>query len=409
MNAKIIVVCLLVALLLVGNVSATSAVYVQASSDGGEFEFIGDGGTTEWNMSTDTAWDISVEGFDIANVDIANDWMMHSHVRYEDIGDGSIFVKVNHYSRGDEFYYFNELQEIIDGDGNYTKGLPGGHSVQVANSPNVTGYIDYRERDHKAVFLRDTSHHHADLTVIVHNGHLLENASVELLNGPQEVAWTDENGVAELTPTQGKYAMLIEAEGFNAMLVDDLTFENNKHYLIRINMTDCLSSCGVPVCAPDADDLIMYYKDKGPANNPISPQGYVNYFAQRLTTCMASHDNVADGTLERFSTTWGIYPSPELGVLLYNCNFTEVECNDTGCLWDIEYIVKNYQKDTYDYTVTLIAGNTTTVMTEGTLGPTFSSTGKETLTKRVMVEGTGYEPGCCGQMYLAVVSNRTGE
>jgi len=403
MNAKITTICLLVSLLLVGNVSATSAVYVQASSDGGEFNFIGDGGTTEWNMSTDTAWDISVEGFDIANVDIANDWMMHSHVRYEDIGDGEIFVRVNHYDRGDEFYYFAEKKEIIDGNGNYTKGLPGGHSVQVANSTNITGYIDYRVRDHKATFLRDTSHHHADLTVIVHNGHLLENASVELLNGPQEVAWTDEDGVAELTPTQGKYAMLIEAEGFNAMLVDDLTFENSKHYLIRVNMTDCLASCGIPVCGPDADDLIMYYKEKRPANNPISPQGYVNYFAKRLTTCMAGRDKCASGTLERFATTWGIYPNPELGVLLYDCNFTKGECDDEACEWNVTYTVKNYQKDAYNYTVSLIAGNTTTEMNTGLLGPTFSSTAKETLHETIIVDGD-YESGCCGTMYLAVIS-----
>ncbi len=147
----------------------------------------------------------------------------------------------------------------------------------------------------------------------------------------------------------------------------------------------------------------MYYKDKGPANNPISPQGYVNYFAQRLTTCMANRDQCADGTLERMATTWGIYPTPELGVLLYDCDFVKGECEDDTCEWHIEYTVKNYQAEPYNYTITLVVGNTTTEMNTGVLGPTFSSTGRETLHETVIVTGD-YESGCCGTMYLAVVS-----
>lgn len=378
------------------SVSAQSSVQVIAVSEGGEFSFIGNS----------CACDIDVIGFDYAYTDITNSWGVYSNVHYNYIGEGEIYVKVNEFSTGDEFYYYRWEQEIINGNGTYIKGLPGGRSVTVENSTNITGYIDYRVRDRKAVFLFDTRHSNADLTVIVHNGELIENASVILTNGARKVQWTDENGEAEFSPHTGKYAMIVEHENFTSMLVDDLFFESDKLYQIRVNMTDCLSSSGTPYCAPCGDDLIIFYKQKEPVMNDINPQAFVNYFAEQLTTCMARQNHNADGTLERMATQWGVYPDPALGVLLYECDFVKGKCDDTWCEWHITYTVKNYQAHPYDYTVTLIADNTTTELNTGSIGATFSTTGRETLTKTVVVNCNDGDPGCGGQMYLTVISER---
>ena len=381
------------------SVSAQS-VQVVAVTDGGEFSFVGDGGY--WD------WDIDITGFDEADTDLTNHWdYATSTVTYQDIDDGTIKVRVKDNYLNHEFTYYDWGTIPINGNGIYVpKFGGGGRYVNVTGSPNVTGFIECVVNVRPAYFQFDTRHSTADLTVIVHNGELLENATVELINGPHEVAWTDENGAVVLEPTTGKYAMIVEHENFSSMLVDDLYFENDKSYIIKINMTDCLSSCGLPYCTPDYDDLIMFYKSKEPAMNAISPQSFVNFFAQRLTTCMAGQDKCAIDTLERMYTNWGIEPDPALGVLLYDCNFTKLQCDDTWCEWEITYEVRNFQSKPYDYTVTLIADNTTTELNSGTIGATFSTTGRETLTKTVVVNCNGNEPGCSGQMYLAVISER---
>jgi hypothetical protein len=135
-NMIVIFIMLLIGIISLGcldPISAQSAVYVVATSEGGEFNFEGSGDECEW--------DVHVEGFDLANTDVTNNWGTPSDVRYENIGEGTIFMKVAHKLAGDEFWYFNWLREDIDGNGTYTKGLPGGHSVTVANSTNITGYI----------------------------------------------------------------------------------------------------------------------------------------------------------------------------------------------------------------------------------------------------------------------------
>ena len=372
-----------------------SYVQVEAESDGGSFNFTGSG--AYWN------WDISVTGFDLANVDLTNQWdYASSTVKYEDIGDGEIQVKVTEHKPGDEMYYFRWEKLPINGNGVYSPG--GGRNVELVNSDNVTGWIEYPERDRKAVFQFDTRHKDTDLKVIVHNGELLENATVTLINGNQKVKWTDEDGVAEFTPGTGTYHMIVEHENFSAMLVDEIFIEASKSYMIRVNMSDCLTSSGVAVCGPDADDLIVYYKEKGPAMNTISPQGYVNYFAERLTTCRARDDPEADGTLERMATKWGIYPDPPLNVLLYSCNFTEVDA-DEGVVWNVTYTVKNYQQYPCNYSVSLITecGNNVTEtmpMGSGTLKATFSEHAKDTTVKTINL-GDNVK-----RMYLAVVGNR---
>lgn len=369
-----------------------SYVKVEAESDGGTFNFTGSGAYCNW--------DIDLYGFDLANVDLTNQWdHASSTVKCEEIGDGEIFVKVTEHKPGDEMYYFRWEKLPINGDGVYSPG--GGRNVELVNSDNVTGWIEYPERDRKAVFQFDTRHKDTDLTVIVHNGELLENASVMLINGNRKVQWTDEYGVAEFTPGTGTYHMIVEHENFSAMLVDELFIEASKSYLIRVNMTDCLTSSGVAVCGPDADDLIVYYKEKGPAMNTISPQGYVNYFAGELKTCRARDDPEADGTLERMATKWGIYPDPPLNVLLYSCNFTEMECEDGYRAWGINYTVKNYQQYDCNYTVTLVAGNETIELGDGTLKSTWSESAKMAKTTNVILEGCEKR-----QMYLAVQSGR---
>ena len=389
----ILISIFILGLCMVSDASANSVVEVEATSDGGTFDFTGSG--AYWN------WDINLYGFDLANVDLTDEWdRASSTVRYEEIDDGEIFVKVSTYSPGDEWYYFEWKEMPINGDGVYSPG--GGRSVTLVNSTNVTGYIEYPERDRKAVFLFDTRHSDADLTIVVHNGELLENATVTLINGNQKVQWTDKNGVAEFTPGTGTYHMIIEHENFSAMLVDDLFIEASKSYLIRVNMTDCLTSSGIAVCSPDADDLIMYYKNKDPAMGTITPQGYVNYFADRLRTCKGIEDNCADGTLERMATQWGIYPDPELNVLLYDCNFTRLDCEDGRQAWEIEYVVKNYQQYECTYTVTLMYNGDPIELGNGTLLPTWSSHAKSTTSINVMFEENETTP----TMYLVVTSER---
>jgi hypothetical protein len=382
-------------------VSAQSTVYVYTTSEGGEFDFTGDG--AEWD------WYMDITGYDVANVDLTNHWIYSTDtVTYNDIGDGVINIKVSNRDYQDEWYYSDWGIVQYDGNGIHTPKLfnGGGRLVNVTDSPNVTTFIEQVVEIRKAVFLMDTRHPSADLTVCVHNGHLLENASVELIGGPRAVQWTDENGEAEFSISTGKYAMVIEAAGFDTMLVEDLVFESQNSYYIRVNMTDCLTSCGSAFCAPDVDDLVMFYKEKEPNMGCISPQAYVNYFAERLTTCMAGRDKCAVGTLERMATNWGVYPDPELGVLLYSCDFEKLQCETNWCEWKITYEVRNFQNKPYDYTVSLIADNTTTELNSGTLGATFSETGRDTITKTVIVNCDNIDAGCGGQMYLAVVSER---
>lgn len=380
-------------------ISAQSAVYVVTTSEGGKFEFIGNG--AEWN------WHIDVTGYDIANVDLTNHWIYSTDtVSYNNVGDGEIHIKVSDRIYQNEWYYYDWDIIQYNGNGFHKPKLlnGGGRSVNVTNSPNVTTYIEQVIAIRKAVFLMDTRHSRADLTVCVHNGHLLENASVELIGGPRVIQRTDENGEAEFSVSTGKYAIVIESDGFDAMIVEDLTFESQNSYYIRVNMTDCLSSDGSPFCAPNANDLIMYYKQKDPNMGTISPQEYVNYFANRLTTYMAHQDNCAVGTLERMSTQWGIYPDPEVGILLYSCNFTELRCDENQCEWKVEYEIRNFQNEPYDYTISLMTGDTMTELDTGILGATYSTTGREITTKTVIVNG--YEPGCNNRMYLVVVSDR---
>ena len=393
-----ILMVLLMAICVIQTASANSGVIVVASSDGGTFEFEGDGAFWDWS--------IDVEGFDEANVDLTNHWdHASSTVTYHNIGDGEIHLKVSDRNFNNEWYYYDWDIIRYDGDGVHEalRFGDGGRSANVSGSPNVTTYIEQVVDIRKAVFLFDTSHSSADLTVVVHNGHLLENASVILMNGAREVQWTDEIGEAEFSPHTGKYAIIIEHENYTSMIVDDLHFESDKSYHIRVNMTDCLSSCGAALCASDADDLIMYYKQKEPAMGPISPQGYVNYFAKQLTTCKVGDNLCADGTLERMATKWGVYPDTPLNVLLYDCEFKKLDCEDGKCRWDVTYAVKNYQQYACNYEITLFAGNKTVVIGNGELGPAGSTIAKEIANQVVVISG---EPK---KLHLGVMSEKIGD
>ena len=399
-KARIIVVvmisicALLLSCYMISEASAqNSYVEVEATSDGRTFNFTGNGAYWDWY--------IDVYGLDVANVDLTNEWdKASSTVKYEEIGDGEIFVKVSTYSPGDEWYYFEWKQMPISGDGTYVPPGSGGRSVTLVNSTNVSGYIEYPERSEKAVFQFDTTHREADLTVVVHNGEVLENATVSLINGNPTVVWTDENGEAKFTPGTGTYHLIVEHENFSSMLVDDLYLEADKSYHIQINMTDCITSKGVAICTPDTDDLIVYYKNKEPAMNAISPQGFVDYFADQMRTCAGGENNCADGTLQWMADDWGIYPE-NLNVLLYDCTFTELDCEDGWQAWEIEYVVKNYQQYECTYTVTLVYNGDTIELGDGTLPATWSTHAKTTTTSSVMIEGCDSH-----KMYLVVESER---
>lgn len=385
-------------LCMVSDASANSYVEVEAESDGGYFSFTGDGGYWDWY--------IDVTGFDRADVDVTNHWdYARSSITYANVGDGTINIKIRDRSHDNQWMYYDWGSIPINGNGIYVPPYgSGGRYVNVTGSPNVTGQIECVVGMHRAVFQFDTRHRDADFTVFVHNGELLENATVSLINGNPIVKWTDENGEAKFTPSTGNYHLIVEHENFSSMLVDDLRIEADKSYYIKVNMTDCLTSKGVAVCSPDADDLIVYYKNKEPAMHAISPQGFVDYFADRLRICKGIEDNCADGTLERMATQWGIYPS-ELNVLLYDCNFTKLECEDGWQAWEIEYVVKNYQQYECTYTVTLVYNGDTIELGDGVLPATWSSHAKSTTTSNVMIEGCDDT----NKMYLTVTSERANE
>jgi hypothetical protein len=361
----------------------------------GHFSFEGNGAT----MNAD----IEIDGFDEANVNMTNAWGYGAKIIYRNVGSGEILLSATHDFPYDPMYYYRWKTVDFKGDGEHVPPGGGGRLASLTNSPEVTGTIEYPEKDHKAQFLRDTRHSHADVTVIVHNGHYLEDAIVTMFFTDPKVQWTDEDGRADFQLSQGKYHMTIEAEGFDAMIVDDLQFEAENMYHLDINMTNCTSSMGKPVCGPSAEDLILYYKEKGPACETISPQGYVDYFAERLTTCRARDDPEADGTLERMATNWGIYPQ-NLNVLLYSCNFTKIGCltETTDCQWNVTFTVKNYQQYACNYTVSMIVGDTTVPLKTGDLGKTWSSTNMETV-NTIFTVAEAYEGE---QMYLAVVSDK---
>ena len=381
----------------ISTASADSAVVIKAKTDGnGHFSFEGNGA----RMNAD----IEIDGFDEANVNLTNAWGYSARIIYRNVGSGDILLSATHDFPYDPMYYYRWKTVDFKGDGEYIPPGGGGRLASLTNSPNVTGTIEYPEVDHKAQFLRDTRHSHADVTVLVHNGHNLENAIVTMFFTDPKVRWTDEDGRADFQLSAGLYHMTVEAEGFDAMIVDDLQFKAENRYLLQINMTNCTSSMGKPVCGPSAEDLILYYKEKGPACETISPQGYVNYFAERLRTCRARDDPEADGTLERMATKWGILPDPPLNVLLYSCNFTKIGCltETTDCQWNVTFTVKNYQKYPCNYTVSMIVGNTTVPLKTGDLGPTWSSTKMETVNTIFTVEDA--HDG--DTMYLAVVSDK---
>ena len=381
-------ITLIILLLGVQLVSADSGIKVVAESNGGSFDFEGDG--------AETHMDLSITGFDEANVHTTNAWRYGAKIVYRDIGSGNILLSASHDYPYDSMYYYRWDKMTFIGDGQYVPPGNGGRSVSLSNSSTVTGTIEYPVQDRKAQFLRDTRHSHSDVTVMVHNGHTLENAIVTMYFTNPKVKWTDEEGRADFKLSQGTYHMTVEVDGYDAMLVDDLEFKNENHYLLNVNMTNCECTMGVPVCGPKAEDLLLYYQKKDPASETISPQGYVDYFAGRLRTCRAREDPEADGTLERFATKWGIYPS-ELNVLLYSCNFTKV--NGT---WDIQYTVKNYQEYKCNYTVTLIVGNETTELGSGVLSATWSERAKETTNVEYIAKNENEEK----KMYLAVISER---
>lgn len=362
---------------------------------GGSFNFSGSGDSLN----------VYASGLDWASVDFTNPWGFGAIIHYVDVDDGEIFLRADKGFDYDPMYYYDWTTKSFTGNGNWMVPIDdqGGRNVTVVNSPNVTGWIEYPKRAEKAVFIFDTRHSEADLTVFVHNGELLENATVSLINGNPTVKWTDENGEAKFTPGTGNYHILVEHENFSAMMIDDLRIEADKSYYISVNMTDCLTSKGVAVCSPDADDLVVYYRDKEPAMGTISPQGFVDYFADRLRTCKGIEDNCADGTLERMATQWGIYPT-ELNVLLYDCNFTDMGCQDGMRDWEITYVVKNYQQYACVYTVTLVAGNNTIELGSDELPATWSSHAKSTTTSNVMIEGCDNH-----KMYLLVTSERAND
>lgn len=351
--------------------AANGYVNVNTTSNGGTFDFIGNG--QYWD------WDIYVCGYDIANTDITNEWdIASSTVRYEEVGDGNIFVKVSNYNYNSEWYYYEWTQMPINGDGVYA---PGGHrSVTVINSSNVTGYIEYPYRDRKAVFIFDTRHTHADLCVMVHNEHEIYNASVVLGNNEYVAKWTDEFGQAYFTPSTGTYTLNVTHENYTDVSINDLFFDADKSYYIEINMTD------------ENNSIIIQYKTKEPAMNAITPQGYVNYFADRLRVTLGDDDKCAVGTLQIMSDKWGVYPQ-NLNVTLCSYNMTHN---------NITYTIKNYQEYECKYTISLIHENGYTEIDNGTIPESWNPRSKISNTVEMPINGTTQG------VYLIVDSERLG-
>jgi len=365
---------------------------IALAESGGTYNFSGSG----------TSINIYAEDLNWASVDFTNPWGFGAIVRYVDVDDGEIYLRVNKDFNYDPMYYYDWTSKSFIGNGIWKLPIDdnGGRYVNVTNSPNVTGFIEYPEKKEKAVFLWDTVHHETDLTVIVHNGELLENATVSLINGDPTIVLTDEIGEAKFTLGTGTYHLIVEHKNFSSMLIDDLYLEADKSYHIRVNMTNCLSND--ELCNLDADDLIIYYKDKEPAMGSISPQGFVDHFADRLRMCEGIKDNCADGTLERMATQWGIYPK-NLNVLLYSHNFTKLEYVDGHQIWEVTYTIKNYQEYKCTYTINLIANDSIIELNSGELPPTWSIRAKTTNTNKFTISDCYVDK----PIYLSVESERS--
>jgi len=349
-----------------------------------------------------------INNFDTANLDMSNYWGYTDDIKYDNVGSGEIYVRCGDkgaYQKNDWVYY-DWHEHSINGNGVYTPpGDSGGRTVTVTNSSGITGWIEYYTT-RPSYWACDTSPQPAKLTVYVHNGHPIEGATVAVKNGHHSVQVTDKDGMVYCEPASGLYSVFVEQEDYDSVYVQDLMLESGNDYMLHVSLINGTASAGDVITGDDIDDeTIMYMYDRGVEMTAIDVQEYVNYFADRLRTCISGNDHNADGTLERYATNYGVYPDPPLNVMLYDCNITKMTCADDQCDYRIEFTVKNYQNYPCEYTVNLIVetndGDVETVhIKDGVLGSTHSTSHMETANQTVSL-GNNVD-----NLYLTVVSDR---
>ncbi len=349
-----------------------------------------------------------IDNFDTANLDVSNYWGYADNIRYDNVGSGEIYVRCGDKSayQKHDLTYYDWHEYPITGNGVY---IPpddsGGRTVNVTNSPNVTGWIEYYTT-RTAHVTYDTRPQPAKLSIWVHNGHPIEGATVAVKNGHHSVHVTDEDGMVYCEPSSGSYSVFVEHEDYDSVYVQNLMLESGNDYMLHVSLVNGTASSGDVIAGDDIDDeTILYMYDRGVEMTAIDVQEYVNYFADRLRTCVSGNDHNADGTLERYATNYGVYPDPPLNVLLYDCNITKTTCAAGQCDYRIEFTVKNYQNYPCEYTVNLIVktddGDVETIhVKDGVLESTHSPSGMETVNQTVSLGNS------VDNLYLTVVSDR---
>ena len=398
---KTSVTAMICVILLMSMNMASAVTIIEIDANGG-----GEGSTIDI-VTVDNYADFyaRINNFDTANIDVSNHWGCIDDVQYDNVNAGEIFVRCGDRSayQTDEWAYYDWYEMPIDGNGVYAPG--GGRSVTVTNSSGITGWIEYYTT-RPSYWACDTRPQPAKLTIWVHNGHPIEGANVAVKNGHYSEHVTDADGMVYCEPSSGWYSVLVEHENYDSVYVQDLMLESGNDYMLHVSLVNGTASAGDVITGDDIDEeTILYMHSRDAEMTAIDVQEYVNYFADRLRTCMSGSDHNADGTLERYATNYGVYPDPPLNVMLYDCNITKMTCVNDQCDYRIEFTVKNYQKYPCEYTVNLMVktndGNTETIhVGDGVLGSTHSASGMETAI-RTMSLGNDVD-----NLYLAVVSDR---
>ncbi len=345
-----------------------------------------------------------IDNFDTANLDVSNYWGYIDNIRYDNVGSGEIFIRCGNKDvvHTNEWAYYNWHEYPITGNGVYAPG--GGRTVTVTNSSGITGWIEYYTTC-ASYWACDTRLQPAKLEIWVHNGHPIENATVIVENGHHSVHVTDETGIVKCEPSSGLYTVFVEHDDYENVFVENLTLLSGNDYLLHVSLVNGTASEGDVTTGMTHEEYVLYKRDRGVEMTAIDVQEYVNYFADRLRTCVSGNDHNADGTLERYATNYGVYPDPPLNVLLYDCNITKTTCAADQCDYRIEFTVKNYQNYPCEYTVNLIVktddGDVKTIhVKDGVLESTHSPSGMETVNQTVSLGNS------VDNLYLTVVSDR---
>lgn len=299
---------------------------------------------------------IDLTGFDVANVDTNNNWGVHNEIRYDGIVTGVIHVSVNDKQKAtsewNDFYYYDWFKMVIDGNGIYVPPNDGCRRVEITNSTNITGWIEYYAMTHKAVFICDTRDRPAFLTVLVtNNGEIVEGVRVDTKNGHHEILYTSNEGYASCKPASDFYTVKVNG----TTIVENMYLESGLDYLLHYDLTT-----GLDLFEKEQVDYIPKY---------IELNEYANYWRDRYVA--GDHSQVVTGTIRWISEEWGAYSEPEMEVLLHN--YTVDGTDVTLEIW-------NFAHYPCSYAIGEASSETVKIVHIDEIGAIYSNHGKQFVT-----------------------------